>query len=640
MSRTEYEHLRGMASMLEAALEENRQMRTLLAGYASGAAAAGSPEDVPDLDGGRFEMTPDGYFKVTPKQLQFFLSSIGPMKNEGRWRSRKEHLEEYRAKYGDVDDQSGGAEDQSGDVDGQSGGTEGQPGVAEGQPGVAEGQPGAQAGEAGAGGTKTTARGRNNKTLGPGQTTNNGARRDPHSELPKGVFRIEIDKDDPRLKDGSFSAIGYERYVRHIWVPGHFATRYYQVVKKTDPNTGKTIRAAAPPAVLPNSDYDVSVLAHFVTQRYLLDVPVYRACKLDRLSGTGAIHPNTIYSMMIKALPVIEPLYLAIISEVLGDRYFIIDETYMQMFLEAVQMFHDFVRKAYLWLALGTTRNLVFFYFNGGSRAADAIRGIFERYYKGGTAHSDSYPVYTKMEGLNRVACLLHIARDIQPLRGLPEVDGLLGPIDNLFELDKEHKVGRPDKDGHVWTEKDQQKYRAEYSGRELDALEDAADAIRSSGKFPSDSPVMRAAERIHSEMKAIRGIFDVGYTELTTNTIERMARYVAQYRDSSNMIGSEKGGEALAMWLTIGVSALQHGRNPEDYICQTYTRLQKLPKDMPMAEKMEFAKTLLPDVFAPEPYRHPGKMVTGKQERTALDKLGRKARAKEIKAGQASKAS
>lgn len=270
--------------------------------------------------------------------------------------------------------------------------------------------------------------------------TNNGARRKTHPECEVEV--VEVEPDSPDFNPELAKCIGVCDVVRYVMVPTRFIKRIYKVKKYVQGE--KIFKGAAPAAPLLNSQYTASFIAGLTELRYLHGLPLENAVDYFRSHGFD-LDKGTAQKLVSKTKSILENLYKALSKAILEDSYICGDETYQKVRLQAATPSGKKIKKGYVWVFVGMTTGLVYFFYDDGSRRGE----VFERQIKGfeGAFQCDYYSGYRhigigEMEKIKRLPCLQHIKRkflDIKDSQQAQEIARLFGL---LYHFEHKHKVG------------------------------------------------------------------------------------------------------------------------------------------------------------------------------------------------------
>ena len=190
-------------------------------------------------------------------------------------------------------------------------------------------------------------------------------------------------------------------YVRRI-------IRHKYALKDKSLDVEKQIITAAMPALpIAKSYAGATLLADIVIDKYVNHLPFYRQIQMFQQQGI-AISPATINGWFQDVADLMRPIYYRLMEMVLSSDYIQSDETTIPIINNEKQK----AVKGYLWMVRSVMRDLVFFYYDHGSRAQKVALHLFKDYQ--GVIQTDAYAVYDIYEnkkGVLPIGCWAHCRR-------------------------------------------------------------------------------------------------------------------------------------------------------------------------------------------------------------------------------------
>ena len=418
--------------------------------------------------------------------------------------------------------------------------------------------------------------------------TNNGARRKTHPECEVEVVAVE--PDSPDFDPAAARYIGDGEVVRYYMEPVRFIKRIFRIRKYMQ--GGKVFKGKAPDAPLLNSQYTSSFIAGLAELRYLHGMPLENAVGYFNAHGFD-LDKGTAQKLVGRVKELLDNLYKAMARAVVQDNYICGDETYQKVRLEMPTKTGKKIKKGYIWVFVGMTTHLVYFFYDDGSRAAE----VFEREIKGfeGAFQCDYYSGYRHigigdMKDIRRLPCLQHIKRKFLDLKENPQAQEIAGLFGLLFHFEHRHRIGI---DG--WTEEDHLKWRQRYSRIMLEKIHMRLLAVKDRPGIPPDDPLLSATEHALKQWHEIPRIFESPLYQLSNNEVERANRYISLTRKRLTM-GSHAGAEAAVLYHSLAITCRMCGVNVYDYFCDVIDRCAAWPPNTPL----EKYRDLLPDRWKP----------------------------------------
>ncbi len=315
-------------------------------------------------------------------------------------------------------------------------------------------------------------------------------------------------------------------------------------------------------------------------------VEYFRAHGFDLDKGTAQ-------KLVSKVKIHLENLYKALGQAIVADNYICGDETYQKVRLQVATPSGRKIKKGYIWVFVGMTTGLVYFFYDDGSRSAE----VFEQHIRGfsGAFQCDYYSGYRhigigEMSGIKRLPCLQHIKRKFLDLKDNPQAQEIAKLFGLLYHFEHQHRIG---KDG--WTEDDHLQWRQRYSKVMLEKIRMRLTAVKDRIGVPPDDPLLAATEHALRQWNEIPRIFASPTYKLDNNEVERINRYISLTRRRLT-IGSHSGAEAAALYHSLAITCHQCGVNVFDYFCDIIDRCAAWPPNTPI----EKYRDLLPDRWKP----------------------------------------
>ena len=151
-------------------------------------------------------------------------------------------------------------------------------------------------------------------------------------------------------------------------------------------------------------------------------MPLENAVEYFRSHGFD-LDKGTAQKLVSKVKVQLENMYKALARAIVEDNYICGDETYQKVRLQVATPSGRKIKKGYLWVFVGMTTGLVYFFYDDGSRSAE----VFEQHIKGfnGAFQCDYYSGYRhigigEMSWIKRLPCLQHIKRKFLDIKDNP----------------------------------------------------------------------------------------------------------------------------------------------------------------------------------------------------------------------------
>lgn len=384
--------------------------------------------------------------------------------------------------------------------------------------------------------------------------------------------------------------IGTSEVIRFSCIPMSFKKTVF-IIHKVSVD-GELRVPQTPPSAFFNSNYEASFVAAMLELRHLHSMPVERIVKYFNSNGFDLKKPTAHHLLSLSAA-MLENLHKAMRSAVLADPYIGCDETYSFVRVEEPNAKGKKVRKGYMWVAVGNTTGLVYFFYSKGSRKEEVFLDFIKNYH--GIIHSDGLGVYRKTgkdpcNGIVRLPCTQHIKREFLDLKEIAAAQELVDLYNSLYHKDHEFERNNPN-----WTEDEKLAWRKSYAPPILKDIRNKLNEILEDPKLPPDCALRCAVTYALNEMDDLEKIFEYGHTKLDNNTVERINRAISLHRRNSLFFGSHAGAERHAIFYSLACSCRNLGIDFRQYITDTLNAAAKLP---PTASA-ETWRELLPDKYS-----------------------------------------
>lgn len=400
--------------------------------------------------------------------------------------------------------------------------------------------------------------------------TNNGARKKTHPECEIETFDVE--PDDPEFDPELARYICTCDVVRYSMVPMRFIKTIYKVKKYVQ--NGKIFKGPVPATPLLNSQYTSSFIAGLAELRYLHGIPLENAVEYFRSHGFD-LDKGTARKLVSKTKVQLENLYKALSKAILEDNYICGDETYQKVRLQTATESGKKIKKRYIWVFVGMTTDMVYFFYDDRSRSAK----VFENEIKGfnGAFQCDYYSGYRHIEignlkGIKRLPCLQHIKRKFLDIKDNATSQQTANHFGLLYHFEHKHKTG---KDG--WTDEDHLKWRQRYSKVMLVKIHRGLIEIKDRPGIHPDDPLNAAAEHALKQWNEIQTIFSSPTYRLDNNEVERINRYISLTRQRLT-VGSHTGAEVAVLYHSLAITCNRCGINVFEYLCDIIDRCAAWP--------------------------------------------------------------
>ena len=393
--------------------------------------------------------------------------------------------------------------------------------------------------------------------------------------LPVQFERVEIPVDIPAdekvdpLTGQPLVKIGEERTEKLEYLPGRYRVTVYVRPKYALPRGKGVVIAELPPFVLDRCLAAPSFLAHVLVSRFCDHLPYYRQSEIFAREHL-TLHRNDLDGWMVTlGTETFVPLYDVLRQDVLDRDYVGIDDTVMPLLVKG----RGRVQKGRMWLcrAVGPPHH-VFFHF-APDRTKGRVAELLGPDYQG-YVQADAYGGHDetmRRAGIVEVGCWAHARRKFEAtlpytpreagevlglIAGLYQLEKLLAPVEPAVRLAHRQAAAQPIVD------------------RLFVRLGELRPAV-----LPQ-SLLGKAITYAKNQEVPLRRYLTDGRLQIDNNLVENTLRPLALGRRNWLFAGSESGGHAAAVILSLSCSCKAMGHNPWVYFTDLLTKLPTQPAD------------------------------------------------------------
>jgi len=339
-----------------------------------------------------------------------------------------------------------------------------------------------------------------------------------------------------------------------------------RVVKRKD--TGEISCPPAPPAVLPGSYADVSLLAGMIVDKLRYHLPLYR--QHQRIQAAGiTLSRSSLTNWVHDAIDLLEPIYIAQLRSILHSRVLAMDETPIRAGRKAKGK----MRTGYFWPLFGDQDEVAFPYASSRSKAnAEEILGTFC-----GTLLTDGYAAYEgfaeKRDKVVHALCWAHTRRgfvkaeDVEPERSARALE----QIGNLYEIEAEIRSKKLEGDA-------KQARRGSLSKAIVsEFFEWLKQEMAESALLPTN-PFTKAAHYALDREKGLEVFLSDPDVPIDTNHLERALRPIPMGRKNWLFCWTEVGAEKVGWAQSLIATCVLHDVDPYTYLVDVLQRVDTHP--------------------------------------------------------------
>jgi len=361
----------------------------------------------------------------------------------------------------------------------------------------------------------------------------------------------------------SLKKIGEEITRKLAFKPGSFYIKEIVRPKYVNPKFEEEgiMIAELPESFLSKARIDESFLANILTKKFADHLPLYRINEILAREGVK-ISRQLLSQWVLKTGELLKPLHDAMRKKLIKSGTVFIDETPIDLLVKGKGKAH----KAYMWVLAGDDPPYSYYDFRFDRKHHNAYELLKDF---NGVMHSDKYGAYQTLGNRSNIIwcpCWAHIRRKfIDAESGDPEFRmWIFRKIRYLYMLEKIAKTRSSE--GRL-------KIRQE---KEVPIIEEIIEATKKEydkKNYPSRSKFHKALGYLIGLIPHLKNYTEHASARIDNNTAERVIRPLAIGRKNWMFVGSERGGQAAAVILSLVQSCRKLKINPQEYLAEILPR-------------------------------------------------------------------
>lgn len=376
-------------------------------------------------------------------------------------------------------------------------------------------------------------------------------KRRPHSELiPEHLPREEIIIDVPEEERTCpetgipFKRMGEEISEKLAFRPGSYYVKKIIRPKYShpkDPSYGVLIEPMIPSAIC-GSSFDESFTAGIGVDKCAYHLPLYRQQEKMKHAGID-VSRQTLSSHYMKGAEVLEPVFELMKSKMLEGQYIFTDDTPIQ--LQVKGKGKTVTGRMWIYVAGGTAPAYRLFDFTIDRKKEHPLN--FLKNFKG-YIHADAYSGYNELfqnENVTECGCWMHVRRKFFEAEDAPGKirETILRLIRNLYRYEAVISNADPEFRSKIRKEKIQPI---------VEEIFDYAKTSMEKNNILPRSKIAGAFTYLFNQKEALKVFLTDPYIKPDNGTSERAIRPLAIGRKNWMFAGSQNGGKATAIWLSL----------------------------------------------------------------------------------------
>lgn len=401
------------------------------------------------------------------------------------------------------------------------------------------------------------------------------------SDLPVEQIVIDLPAEEKVCKETGCSLvkIGEEKTSKLALKPGNYYIKEIIRPKYSHPQRSEEgIFIANLPGLFTRCHADESLLADILVKKFADHLPLYRQSEIMARDGI-TIGRQTLATWVVRCAYALKPLYKEMTKQILASENVFIDETPLKMLDPGKGKTHQ----AYMWVMSGGKESnppYRIYNFKTSHEHCHAAE-LLKNYH--GVLHSDKYGAYESLAQAKKFIwcpCWVHVRRKfVEAEHGDPPYrTWVLNKIQELFRLEEEAWLLPPE---------DRLRLRQE---KEIPIIDELNLSIKNrlvKGDILRNTKFKEALGYYCSLIPYLKNYTKHPWARLDNNVVERAVRPLAIGRKNWLFVGSEEGGEAAGIILSLVQSCRAIKVNPREYLEDIMRRImdhnsQKLHELLP----------------------------------------------------------
>ena len=390
-------------------------------------------------------------------------------------------------------------------------------------------------------------------------------RRDVHHDLPEDQKICPV-TGKPMIKIGEEITEQLAIDPVQIYVLRHIRPKYASPDRRKGAKVG--VRTAPMPEMpIDRCKADVSLLSHIIVSKYSDYLPFYRQEQMFARDGI-IIPANTMYDWAGDCAGKLKPLHSALKDYILSNDYINTDDTPIDM----LEKGRGSTRQGRLWVTCrGSGPPGIYFNFTENWQS-EHPKKMFEKFK--GYFQSDCYPGYVNIgqrEDIVPLGCWAHVSRKFKDSMAIGDKQArqFVILINILYRI--EHRIAQ------LPSEIPEAQKLALRSKRANRVMYRFFSKVKSTHALPKSVFGKALTYAANHEMSLRNYLLDLR-SKLDNNFAELAIRPVCIGRRNFLFVGSKRGGENAAVFMSIIATCKANGINPQEYLKDVLVRINSHP--------------------------------------------------------------
>lgn len=328
-------------------------------------------------------------------------------------------------------------------------------------------------------------------------------------------------------------------------------------------------QAKAEPKLLRGSKFHESFFAHIVTQKFAYHMPLNRLIEQLQLKGI-TVSSQTMSGLILNLGDKLKPLVDLMEKHVFRQKYLFTDDTSVKM----LQKGKGSTKQTHIWTytaAKPGAPGYIIYKFSHG-RGHDVPIEHLKKFK--GFIHADAFGGYEKLEddpdsNINWAACWAHARRKFEPYAATSKCAEVA--MDIMTELAQNERI--------AWTKNGNERLQIR-NGKQRLLVDKLFEHLKTAADDVAKVPIKKIREAINYMLKreqTFRYFLDDANLRMENNTAERSLRKFVIGRKNWMFFGSEKGGQAACVLMSLVQTCRNMEIAPHVYLEDIFKQLATL---------------------------------------------------------------
>ena len=391
-------------------------------------------------------------------------------------------------------------------------------------------------------------------------------------DLPREEIVLDVPEEQKVCPDTGqpLRKIGEERSAKLAYKPGYYYLRVLVRPKYVSPGVPSqgVVCEPMPDSAFPGSQFDESFAANVIVEKCGYHMPLYRQEEKLRHAGIH-ISRQTLCRLYLQSAEVLRPLYERIKKLVLARGILFTDDTPVDLQVPGHRK--TVTGRMWVYVAGGIGPPYRIYEFTRDrtkSRPKEFLNG-FQGYI-----HADAYQGYDDLfaqEGIFECGCWMHVRRKFTEAMDAPAPlrRSVLAAIRLMYRYERNLRDAAPEKLLAM---------RQQKIAPLIELVFDRTAASLKTGEVLPKSAFAEAIGYMHNLGPALKRFLDNPLLEPDNGASERALRPLTIGRRNWLFAGSQRGGEATGILLTMTQNCRVFGIDPFVYLTDVLRRIQGHP--------------------------------------------------------------